>query len=163
LYPQVKSSLHIIYRKGIFPNNAKKLRLNAYTDGIMKKSIIVLILILVSIGSVRAITVTNPSGIPLDAEKVKAALVAKEPRLASFDAELLIFSYSTGKSVYSLNKKGDLEVFEELGEIEAVLKIHPAKGGSMKSLFIKGKGGDAASLTESLVIEAVKALTPLLL
>jgi hypothetical protein len=128
----------------------------------MKKSITVLILFLVSIASVHAITVTKPAGIPLEAEKVKDALIAKEPRLASFNAELLIFSYSTGKSVYSLNKKGDLEVSEEQGEIEAVIKVRPAKGGALKSLFIKGRGVDAASLTESLVVEAVKALTPLL-
>jgi len=128
----------------------------------MKKSITVFFLVLVSVVSAGAIMVTKPAGIPLEAEKVKEALIAKEPRLASFNAELLIFSYSTGKSVYSLNKKGDLEVSEEQGEIEAVIKIRSANGGSQKSLFIKGKGVDAASLTESLVIEAVKALTPLL-
>jgi hypothetical protein len=105
-----------------------------------------------------AITVSAPSGIPLSPEKVKAAIVAKDARLSSFDAEILIYSYSTGKAVYSLAKNGDLQVKEEQGAIEAMIKLKTPAGKAQKPLFIKGKGLDADSLTDSLAEEAVKAL-----
>lgn len=122
------------------------------------KAVNSIILILSMSASIFAVTVSTPAGIPLSSDKVKSAIVAKDARLAGFDAEILIFSYSTGKAVYSLAKNGELQVKEEQGEIEAMIKLKNAKGAAQKPIFIKGKGLDAASLTESLAEAAVKAL-----
>jgi hypothetical protein len=106
-----------------------------------------------------AVTVTVSGKIPINPESIKTALVEKDPRFTVFDAEILIYSYSTGKSVYRLNKNGEIDIKDEPGEIEALIKF---KGSSRKPLFIKGKGLDPASLSASVVEETVKALTPLL-
>jgi hypothetical protein len=124
----------------------------------MIKMVNSIVLLFLMSGALFAITVSTPAGIPLSSEKVKNAIVEKDARLAAFDAEILIFSYSTGKAIYSLAKNGDLQIKEEQGEIEAMIKLKNPKGTALKPVFIKGKGLDAASLTESLAEAAVKAL-----
>ena len=128
----------------------------------MKKIILTLIILSAALfpcSYASAVTVTVSNKIPINPESIKSALAAKDSRFTMFDAEILIYSYSTGKSVYRLNKKGDIDINDEPGEIEALIKF---KGNSKKPLFIKGKGLDPASLSASVVDEAVKALTPFL-
>ena len=128
----------------------------------MKKIILTSILFLAAIfpcSYVYAVTVTVSNKIPIDPESIKKALAEKDSRFAAFNAEILIYSYSTGKSVYRLNKKGEIDITDEPGEIEALIKF---KGNSKKPLFIKGIGLDTASLSASMVEETVKALTPYL-
>jgi hypothetical protein len=130
----------------------------------MKKIILNLVFFLAAIfpdSFASAVTVAVSEKIPLNPESVRTALVEKDQRFAAYDAEILIYSYSTGKSVYRLNKKGDIEISDEPGEIEALIKFKGPQS-SKKPLFIKGKGLDSASLSASLVEEALKALTPFL-
>jgi hypothetical protein len=128
----------------------------------MKKIILNIIILLAAIflcTTAYAVTITVSGKIPINPDAIRSALAEKDSRFNTFDAEILIYSYSTGKSVYRLTKKGELDVKDETGEIEALIKF---KGGSNKPLFIKGKGLDSASLSASIAEEVTKALTPFL-
>ena len=107
-----------------------------------------------------ALTISVSKGVKIDPAIVRKALIDKDKRFESLNAEIVIYGCSNGKEVFTL-KKGELEMQSSLGEIQALVKF-PNNPKIKKAIFIKGKGGDAESLSKSLADDALSALSPYL-
>jgi hypothetical protein len=108
-----------------------------------------------------ALTVNVSQGIPLTSENVRKALVDKDSRFSSLEAEILVFGYSTGKEIYNLAGNGELQMKTEPGEIQGLVKFKNATK-LKKAIFIRGKGSDPDSLARSLADDALRVLGPYL-
>jgi len=108
-----------------------------------------------------ALTISVSQGIPLTTENVRKALVDRDSRFGSLEAEILVFGYSTGKEIYSLAGNGELQMRTESGEIQGLVKLKNATK-LKKAIFIKDRGSDPESLARSLADDALRVLGPYL-